>query len=81
MENIYPRQTLKEVFIGRDTADIYSRRKLYIRSLSSDHLTTEVKSILGSSSKTSKAIGWFSEIFWSNFFERLWKFRCEVMLE
>ena len=50
-------QTLKEIFIGRDIADICSRRKLYIRGLTSNHLITEVKNILRSSSKTSKAIG------------------------
>ena len=37
--------------------------------------------ILGSSSKANRAISWFIDIFWFNFFQRLWKFRCEVMNE
>ena len=40
-----------------------------------------MKEILGSSSKANRAISWFIDIFWFNFFQRLWKFRCEVMNE
>jgi ribonuclease HI len=74
-------QKLKEVFLGSNIEDNLSRRKLYIRGLTSKCLIAKVKSLLGSGSKAGKAICWFTEIFWSNFFERLWKFRCEIMLE
>ena len=74
-------QTLKRVFLGQDTTDILNRRRLYIRDLTSNNLISEVKNLLGSNSKASKAICWFTELFWSNFFERLWKFHCEVMAE
>ena len=40
-----------------------------------------MKEILSSSAKANKAISWFIDIFWLNFFQRLWKFRCEVMNE
>ncbi|CAG8533368.1 11638_t:CDS:2, partial [Scutellospora calospora] len=49
-------QTLKEVFLGQDVAEILSRRKLHIQGLTSNQLTTSVKEILGSASKTNKAI-------------------------
>ena len=40
-----------------------------------------MKEILSSSAKANKAISWFIDIFWLNFFQRLWKFQCEVMNE
>lgn len=74
-------QKLKEVFLGMRIEDKLNRRKLYIRGLTNNSLISEVKRVIGSGSKTSKVICWFTEVFWSNFFERLWKFRCEVMIE
>ncbi|CAG8601074.1 214_t:CDS:1, partial [Scutellospora calospora] len=49
-------QTLKEVFLGQDAAETLSRRKLHIRGLTSNQLTISIKEILGSASKTNKAI-------------------------
>jgi hypothetical protein len=76
-----PSQKLEEIFLGLNLEDKLRRRKLHIRGLTSKNLMTKAKEVLGSGSKASKAICWFIEIFWSNFFERLWKFRCEVMVE
>ena len=61
--------------------DKLAKRKLHIRGLTSTSLIAEMKEILGSGTKASKAVCWFTELFWSNFYERLWKFRCKVMIE
>ena len=76
-----PSQKLEEIFLGLNPEEKLSRRKLHICGLTSKNLMTKAKEVIGSGSKASKAICWFTEIFWSNFFERLWKFRCEVMVE
>jgi len=74
-------QILNEIFLGLNTETRLQKRKLHIRRLTDTSLVAESKALLGSTSKANKAIFWFTEIFWSNFFERLWKFRCEVMAE
>ena len=70
-----------KIFLSSSTETRLQKRKLYICRLTNTSLVAESKDLLGSTSKANKAIFWFTEIFWSNFFERLWKFRCEVMAE
>src|SRR5207253_2091501 len=75
------RQELKATLLGSRLEDKLAKRKLHIRGLTSTSLITEMKEILGSGTKASKAVCWFTKLFWSNFYERLWKFRCEVMID
>ncbi len=74
-------QSLYNVFLGPSKETQLQRRKLHIRGLTNTSLVSETKDLLGSASKANKAICWFTEIFWSNFFEKIWKFRCEVMTD
>jgi len=74
-------QRLKAILLGTNTKDKLDKRKLLIRGLTSISLIAEVKEVMESGSKASKVICWFIEIFWSNFFEKLWKFHCEMMIE
>ena len=74
-------QILNKIFLGSNTEIRLQKRKLHIYRLTNTSLVAESKAFLGSTSKANKAIFWFTEIFWSNFFERLWKFYCEVMAE
>jgi ribonuclease HI len=74
-------QELRRSFLGTNIEAKLSKRRLHIRGLTSISLLMEIKEILGSGAKAKKTVCWFTELFWSNFFERLWKFRCEVMAE
>src|SRR5437868_3993451 len=52
---------------------------LHIRGLTIKKQFKEVRKLVHSNSKANRAMVWFIDIFWTNFFERLWKFHCEVM--
>src|SRR5205085_229440 len=78
--NIFiPDSRLKEVFLGRDLETQIKRRKLHIRGLTNKSQFKEVRDLVSSNSKANWVIFCFIDIFWTNFFEKLWKFRCEVM--
>ena len=64
-------QSLYNVFLGPSKETQLQRRKLYIRGLTNTSLVSETKDLLSSASKVNKAICWFTEIFWSNFFEKI----------
>jgi hypothetical protein len=65
------KQSLKPALLGLNVEDKLAKRKLLIRGLTNNSLIAKVKEVLGSGSKANKAICWFTEIFWSNFFEKL----------
>ena len=74
-------QELRRSFLGTSIEAKHSKRRLYIRGLTSIRLLEEIKEIIGSRAKVKKTVCQFTELFWSNFFDRLQKFRCEVMAE
>ena len=72
---------LSKVMLRTEPANKLKRRTLHLRGITSKKRIKEMKEILGSSAKANKAISQFIDIFWLNFFQRLWKFQCEVMNE
>ena len=57
------RQELKATLLGSRLEDKLAKRKLYIQGLTSTSLIAEMKEILGSETKVSKAVCWFTELF------------------
>ena len=70
---------LKEAILGIDLETQLKRRKLHIWGLTIKKQFKEVRKLIHSNSKANRAIVWFIDIFWTNFFERLWKFCYEVI--
>src|SRR6266480_264624 len=64
-------QSLSKVLLGTEPAKKLKRRILHLRGVTSKKRIKEMKEILGSSSKANRAISWFIDIFWFNFFQRL----------
>jgi hypothetical protein len=52
-----------------------------MRGLSNNKQQNEIHSLIGSKKKASKVLISFMEHFWNCFYERLWKFRCEVLID
>ena len=71
--------SLTNILLGTDSEEKLKKRKLHLRGLTSRKQSKGIKTLLSSKSKSNRTICWFIDIFWSNFYERLWKFRCEVM--
>jgi hypothetical protein len=70
---------LERVLLGTNIEEKLRRRKWHLRGFTSKNRLKEVRELMNSSSKASRIMCWFTDLFWTNFYERLWKFRCEVM--
>ena len=57
------RQELKATLLGSRLEDKLAKRKLHIRGLTSTSLIAKIKEILGSRTKASKVVCWFTEVF------------------
>ena len=53
---------------------------MHLRRLISIKQLTSLSKVIQSKKKASRVLGYFIKHFWECFFERLWKFRCEVMV-
>ena len=74
-------QELRRSFLGTSIEVKQSKQRLYIRGLTSIRLLMEIKKILEFGTKVKKTVCQFTELFWSNFFNRLQKFRYKVITE
>jgi hypothetical protein len=72
---------LKEAIYGLDSGIRLHNRKLHLRGFTNAKQLANVSRIAGSKKKASKILISFTERFWECFYERLWKFRCEIMVE
>jgi ribonuclease HI len=72
---------LKKIFLGIGLENKTQRRKLHLRGFTNKQRVKELKELLGSNTKANKVTSWFIDLFWTNFYEKVWKFRCEVMAE
>ena len=72
---------LKEAIFGKQrNTNLYNRR-LLLRGFTNIKQQKEITKITGSKRKANVILVNFIEYFWNCFYERLWKFRCEVMVE
>jgi ribonuclease HI len=72
---------LNEALYGKDYEAKMHNRKLHLRGFTNIRQLTDISKITGSKKKASRVLNIFTENFWECFHERLWKFRCEVMVE
>jgi exonuclease III/ribonuclease HI len=72
---------LKEAIFGKGTEIRLHNRKSHLRGLISVMQLEEVTKVAKSKRKGNQVLTNFIEHFWEYFFERLWKFRCEIMVE
>jgi hypothetical protein len=75
-ENIF-----REAILGKEQETRKLNRKMFMRGLSNNKQQNEIYSLIGSKKKASKVLICFMEHFWNCFHERLWKFRCEVVID
>ena len=73
--------TFRKAILGHDLRSMISNRKMYLRGFTNVNQQKEILSLTKSNKKASKVIVSYIEYFWSCFYERLWKFRCEVMAD
>ena len=72
---------LREALYGENSEEKMHIRKMHLRGLTNKKQHADICKIAKSKSKANKVLIIFIEQFWSCFYERLWKFRCEVMVE
>src|ERR1044071_568112 len=58
-----------------------NNRRLHLRGLTSIKQLTSLSKTTQSRKKASRILISFVKHFWECFFERLWKFRCEIMIK
>lgn len=72
---------LELVLLGTEMYERQKRRQLHLRGITKKKQYRELAKLVGSNSKARRILYWFIDLFWHNFYEGLWKFRCEVMAE
>jgi ribonuclease HI len=72
---------IKETIFGKDPEARMYNRKMHLRGFTNINQIVDVSRLVGSKKKASKVLLSFIEQFWKCFYDRLWKFRCEVMVE
>ena len=72
---------LRIAIFGNELNSHIQNRKMLLRGLTSIKQQREVMKLTSSKRKANKVLTIFLEQFWTCFFERLWKFRCEIMIE
>src|SRR5438132_3067812 len=73
--------SLKEAIYGIKSEEKSYNRKMHLRGFTNIKQLTSLSRVTQSKNKASKVLASFTKYFWKCFYERLWKFRCEVMVE
>ena len=73
--------SLRKALYDENPEDKLHIRKMHLRGLINKKQQADISKIARSKSKANRVLTSFIELFWSCFYERLWKFRCEVMIE
>ena len=81
LDLVLSENSLKEVTYGTGLDEKQHNRKMHLRGLTSIKQLTSLSKVMQSKKKASRVLGYFIKHFWECFFERLWKFRCEVMVD
>src|SRR5205085_3417970 len=81
LDLVLSENSLKEVTYGTVLDEKQHNRKMHLRELTSIKQLTSLSKVMQSKKKASRVLGYFIKHFWECFFERLWKFRCEVMVD
>ncbi len=73
--------SLRKALYGENPEEKLHIRKMHLRGLTNKKQQADISKIARSKSKANRVLTSFIELFWSCFYKRLWKFRCEVMIE
>ena len=81
LDLVLSENSLKEVTYGTGLDEKKHNRKMHLRGLTSIKQLTSLSKVIQSKKKASRVLGYFIKHFQEYFFERLWKFRCEVIVD
>src|SRR5205814_5746710 len=71
----------RSAIFGEETESIIQSRRLLLRGLTSYKQHRKITELTNFKRKSNRVLVNFLEQFWECFFKRLWKFRCEIMID